>query len=165
MKKIVITLSILITSITSFSQTITYKDLFFIINNQDIEKIDTLLNNRGLNIMEVKNISDTLKCGSIMWNYPNKEKKLDNFHQVIKSCINDSLQVVYIYSKPENYSEIKNEIIISGFQKKRENFKNNMLNMFYVKGKYTIQIGKGTIGKERNITPVFVFSVMKKIEK
>ena len=73
MKKKVSILLLLIVSLQSYSQTITYKDLFFILNNEETEKIDDFLSNKGFEIGEVSNSNG---CGSFTWGYKNKEMKL-----------------------------------------------------------------------------------------
>jgi hypothetical protein len=53
MKKIIIITILFIVSLQSYSQTITYKDLLFIMNNEETEKIDDVLNKKGFRQGEI----------------------------------------------------------------------------------------------------------------
>ena len=81
MKNILIILTLLIISLQTYSQTVSYNDIIFIMNNVETEKIDDMLNKKGFVIGEVNNSND---CSSFDWNYKNIEQKLDNVHVVKK---------------------------------------------------------------------------------
>lgn len=140
MKKIIIILTLLIVSLQSYSQTITYKDLIFIMNNEETEKIDDILNNKGFMIGEVTNSND---CGSFDWNYRNTERKLSNVQIIKKLCDEQNNKVVlYTSSNSNNYEIIRKEVIRLGYKKIGENTYGDMLNIGYQKGKYRFQFSK-----------------------
>jgi hypothetical protein len=140
MKKKVSILLLLIVSLQSYSQTITYKDLFFILNNEETEKIDDFLSNKGFEIGEVSNSNG---CGSFTWGYKNKEMKLSQVQQLVKLCDeNNNIKVSYGSSNPTNYEIVRKEIIKMGYKKLGENTHGDMLNFGYEKGKYRIVFSK-----------------------
>lgn len=140
MKKKVSILLLLIVSITSYSQTITYKDLLFIMNNKETEKIDDFLSKKGFEIGEVSNSNG---CGLFTWGYKNNELKLSQVQQIVKLCDeNNNINVSYGSSNPTNYEIVRKEIIKIGYKKLGENTYGDMLNFGYEKGKYRIIFSK-----------------------
>ncbi len=140
MKKIIITTILFIVSLQSYSQTITYKDLLFIMNNEETEKIDDVLNKKGFKLGEVSNSND---CGSFDWNYKNTERKLSNVQMIKKLCDEQNNKVVlYTSTNSSNYEIIRKEVIKLGYKKIGENTYGDMLNIGYQKGKYRFQFSK-----------------------
>jgi hypothetical protein len=140
MKKIFILTILFIVTLHSYSQTITYKDLLFIINSEETEKIDDFLSKKGFEIGEVSNSNG---CGSFTWGYKNNELKLSQVQQIVKLCDeNNNINVSYGSSNPTNYEIVRKEIIKMGYKKLGENTHANMLNFGYEKGKYRIVFSK-----------------------
>jgi hypothetical protein len=144
MKKIITILTLLIVSLQTYSQTISYNDIIFIMNNEETEKIDDILNKKGFMIGEVTNSND---CGSFDWNYKNTEQKLNNVHVVKKLCDeHNNKVVVYSSTNQNNYEIIRKEVLKYGYKKIGENTYGDMLNFGYQKGKYRFQFSKKKVG-------------------
>ncbi len=140
---------IILIPLYTFSQSISYNDLLFIMNSNEIEKIDNLLVNKGFNIGKVGNSND---CDSFEWNYKNTEQRLNNVHMVQKMCDEyNNLVVVYSTTNPKNYQIIKNEILRLKYKKIGENTYGNMLNVGYQKGKYRFQFSKKDVEKINDV--------------
>jgi hypothetical protein len=160
MKKKVIILLLLIVSITSYSQTITYKDLLFIINNEETEKIDDFLSKKGF---EIEDVSNSNGCDSFIWGYKNNELKLSQVHQILKLCDeNNNINVSYGSSNPTNYEIVRKEIIKLGYKKLGENTHGNMLNFGYEKGKYRIVFSKK---KSEESDKTILYNIMIRTQK
>jgi len=159
MIKILFILFFITVSFSTYSQIITYKDLIFIMNNEETEKIDDLLNMKGFMIGEVKEISETNECVSFDWNYENKENKKNNIHVMKKLCYNNNKIVTYSSTNSKNYLLIKSEIIKLGYKKNGENYNGGMLNTFYKKGKYSIHFGKKNIGDRNDTQYLIILSI------
>ena len=143
MKNILIILTLLIISLQTYSQTVSYNDIIFIMNNVETEKIDDMLNKKGFVIGEVNNSND---CSSFDWNYKNIEQKLDNVHVVKKLCDeHNNKVVVYISTNLNNYEIIRKEVVKYGYKKNGENAYGDMLNFEYQKGKYRFQFSKKNV--------------------
>lgn len=143
MKRILITLSLIIVSLQSYSQTITYKDLLFVMNNIEIENIDTYLSNKRFKIGEIDNEQEY--CKNFEWNYENKELLVSKIQRIQKTCDSNYKIVTYSSTNSKNYLQIKNELIQLGYKKTGENYYGGMLNSFYQKGKNKFQLGKKNI--------------------
>lgn len=143
MKKIIILLSVIIISLSSYSQTITYKDLLFVMNNIEIENIDNLLSNKGFKIGEIDNEQEY--CKKFEWNYENREKLISKIQTIQKTCDSNYNIVIYSSTNSKNYLQIKNELLQLGYKKDGENYNGGMLNSFYQKGKYKFQLGKKNV--------------------
>ena len=141
MKIIISILFFTIVSFQTYSQSISYKDLMFILNNEETEKIDDYLNIKGFQISELKEKDYTKikDCGSIEWEYKKKGDGLDKIHTIIKNCSNGNKVTIYSSFNSRNYQIIKDEVIKLGYKKTGENYKSEMLNTFYEKGKYNIK--------------------------
>ena len=107
MKSILFIIFLFSLSISSYCQTISYKDLLFIINNEETEKIDDFLSKKGFEIGEVSNSND---CGSFDWNYKNTERKLSNVQMIKKLCDEQNNKVVlYTSTNSTNYEIIRKD--------------------------------------------------------
>jgi len=143
MKKKVCIFLLLFITVTSYSQTITYKDLLFIMNDIEIENIDTYLSNKGFKIGEIDNEGEF--CKKFEWNYENKELVISKIQRIQKTCDSNYKIVTYSSTNSKNYLQIKNELIKLGYKKNGENYNGGMLNSFYQKGKNKFQLGKKNI--------------------
>jgi hypothetical protein len=164
MKKIIILISLFIVSLQSFSQTITYKDLLFIMNNEETEKIDDVLNKKGFMLGEVSNSND---CGSFDWNYKNTERKLSNVQMIKKLCDEQNNKVVlYTSTNSSNYEIIRKEVIKLGYKKIGENTYGDMLNIGYQKGKYRFQFSKKMYKEiEENNQKIIDYTIVLRVQK
>jgi len=151
MKKIIILISIYFITISSYSQTITYKDLIFILNSEDIDKIDDLLYKKGLTIGNVENGNGN--CKNFKWTLPQNKWKEDKIHIIYKECKGSKKEVRYQSTNPINYNLIKNEISKIGYKKKFEFHDNGFFSYNYEKGEYNIYFGKTS---DVNITDYFI---------
>lgn len=158
MKKITLFFILIIVSLTSYSQTITYKDLLFIMNNEETEKIDDFLSKKGFELGEVSNSND---CPSFTWEYKNKETKLSKVQQIQKLCDeNNNRKVTYGSSNSINYDILRKEIINLGYKKLGENTHGDMLNFGFEKGKYRIILSKKKVnGYEENNNKIYFYIV------
>lgn len=164
MKKIIILTILLIVSLQSYSQKITYKELLFIMNNEETEKIDDMLNTKGFKIGEVSNLNN---CGSFDWNYRNIERKLSNVQMIKKLCDEQNNKVVlYTSTNPTNYEIIRKEIIKLGYKKIGENTYGDMLNIGYQKGKYRFQFSKKMYKEiEENNQKIIDYTIVLRVQK
>lgn len=155
--KIIFLSFLLIISVSSYSQTITYKDLLFIMNNEETEKIDDFLSKKGFELGEVSNSND---CPSFTWEYKNKETKLSKVQQIQKICDDNNKKVTYGSSNSINYEILRKEIIKLGYKKLGENTHGDMLNFGFEKGKYRIILSKKKMdGYEENSNKIFFYIV------
>jgi hypothetical protein len=143
MKKIIILISLFNVSLQSFSQTITFRDLVFVMNDIEIENIDTYLSYKGFKIGEIDNEGEF--CKKFEWNYENKELVISKIQRIQKTCDSNYKIVTYSSTNSKNYLQIKNELIQLGYKKNGENYNGGMLNSFYQKGKNKFQLGKKNI--------------------
>ena len=164
MKKIIIITILFIVSLQSYSQTITYKDLLFIMNNKETEKIDDVLNKKGFMLGEVSNSND---CGSFDWNYKNTERKLSNVQMIKKLCDEQNNKVVlYTSTNSSNYEIIRKEVINLGYKKIGENTYGDMLNIGYQKGKYRFQFSKKMYKEiEENNQKIIDYTIVLRVQK
>jgi len=164
MKTITTFLILLIVSLQSYSQTITYKDLLFIMNNEETEKIDDVLNKKGFMLGEVSNSND---CGSFDWNYKNTERKLSNVQMIKKLCDEQNNKVVlYTSTNSSNYEIIRKEVIKMGYKKIGENTYGDMLNIGYQKGKYRFQFSKKMYKEiEENNQKIIDYTIVLRVQK
>lgn len=164
MKTITTFLILLIVSLQSYSQTITYKDLLFIMNNEETEKIDDVLNKKGFMLGEVSNSND---CGSFDWNYKNTERKLSNVQMIKKLCDEQNNKVVlYTSTNSTNYEIIRKEVIKMGYKKIGENTYGDMLNIGYQKGKYRFQFSKKMYKEiEENNQKIIDYTIVLRVQK
>jgi len=146
MKKIIILTILFIVTLQSHSQTITYKDLLFIMNNEETEKIDDFLSKKGFEIGEVSNSND---CPSFTWEYKNIETKLSKVQHIKKLCDDDfnNRKVTYGSSNSFNYETIRKEILKIGYKKLGENTHGDMLNIGFEKGKYRVIFSKKKLSR------------------
>lgn len=164
MKNIITILTLLIVSLQSYSQTISYNDIIFIMNNVETEKIDDMLNKKGFVIGEVTNSND---CGSFDWNYKNTERKLTNVQVIKKLCDEQNNKVVlYTSTNSNNYEIIRKQVLKLGYKKLGENTYGDMLNIGYQKGKYRFQFSKKMYKKfEENNLKIIDYTIILRVQK
>lgn len=164
MKKITLSFILIIVCLTSYSQTITYKDLLFIMNNEETEKIDDILNKKGFMIGDVSNSNN---CGSFDWNYKNIERKLSNVQMIKKLCDEQNNKVVlYTSTNPTNYEIIRKEVVKLGYKKIGENTYGDMLNIGYQQGKYRFQFSKKMYKEiEENNQKIIDYTIVLRVQK
>lgn len=146
MKKIILSFILIIGYLTSYSQMISYKDMLFIMNNEETEKIDDFLSKKGFEIGEVINSTD---CPSFSWEYKNTETKLSKVQYIKKQCNDDfnNRNVIYGSSNSYNYETIRKEILLMGYKKLGENTHGDMLNIGFEKGKYRVVFSKKKVSR------------------
>lgn len=150
MKKYILVFLLFTIYLNSYSQNISYKDLIFIMNSSETERIDELLTKRGYLLGEVSNSND---CDSFEWNFKNLNQKPNNIHIVKKFCDEHNNKVVaYSTTNPNFYQSIKTEVLNEKYKKIGENTYGNMLNVAYKKGDYNFQFSKKNVEKINNET-------------